>query len=155
MNENETIIVAAFKDEAAAAAAIQSLLEWDKRVRDVKLGTIGTVRRQAGKIKSEVAHSSFLKRGMPISADASRILAQVLTEDHIAVVVACDDFEATMVSDNLVRSGGQILASTYELTPQERAEEQKNIEDALAVQDMEEAAEKAKRPTSHNINRAL
>ncbi len=155
MNNNETVIVAGFPDRAAAEAAVTRLRQWDKRVGDVKLGVIGLVTNEDGVGKSEVVDSGFFNRKMPITDDAARVLGNELTGGRTAVVVACDDYEASMVSDSLVRDGGVIMASTYERTAEEIAAENKAVEQALAEEALEEAAEKAKISPNRNINRPV
>ncbi|RIK20980.1 MAG: hypothetical protein DCC51_06810 [Anaerolineae bacterium] len=138
MNDNETIVIASFADDASAEAAIEKLREWDKRVRDVKLGMIGLVRLVGGVTKSEVVYGGgIFKRSMPISDEATKALAQELG-DRIGVVVACDDYEASMVSDALVRDGGKILVNTYERTAEEKAKELKNVEAARMERSIDE-----------------
>ncbi len=152
MNSNETIVVAAFPDGAAAEAAIENLRQWDKRVRDVKLGVIGKVTYEDGATTAEVVHGGLFNRAMPISDDAVRVLGQELSGGRVAVVVACDDFEMSMVSDSLVRDGGRILATNYERTDEEIAQENEAVEDALTEQAIEEAAERAKLSPNRNIH---
>lgn len=152
MNANETIIVAAFVDEAAAEAAVENLRAWDERVRDVKLGVIGKVFYEDGAIRTKVVHGGLFNRSMPISDEAVRTLGQELSGGRVAVVVACDDFEASMVSDSIVRDGGQVLATNYERTDEEIAQENEAVEDALTEQAIKEAAERAKLSPNRNIN---
>lgn len=138
MNDNETIVIASFADDASAGAAIEKLREWDKRVRDVKLGMIGIVRQVDGATKSEIVYGGgIFKRSMPISDEATRVLAQEL-DQRVGVVVTCDDYEASMVSDALTRDGGQILVNTYERTAEEKAREQKNVEATRMEQAIDE-----------------
>ena len=123
MNKNDAVIVGAFPDEAAAEAAIDALREWDKRSREVKLGVIGLVHHVDGVTTADIVHGtfgSFFSRKLPISDDAVRVLGQEL-DGRVAVVVACDDFEADMVSDLLTRGGGSILARRGEHTAEEAA----------------------------------
>lgn len=155
MNNNETIIIAGFPDRAAAEAAVTRLRQWDKRVGDVKLGVIGVVTNEGGAVKSEVVDSGLFNRKMPITDDAARVLGNELAGGRAAVVVACDDFEATMVSDSLVRDGGVIMASTYERTAEEIAAENEEVDQALAEEALEEAAEKAKLSPNRNIHRPV
>jgi len=155
MNDNETIIIAGFADRLAAEAAVTRLRQWDKRVDDVKLGVIGVVTNEGGVVKSEVIDSGFFNRQMPITDDAARVLGNELAGGRVAVVVACDDYEASMVSDSLVRDGGVIMASTYERTAEEIAAENKAVDQALAEEALEEAAEKAKLTPNRNIHRPV
>lgn len=155
MNANETIIVAAFVDEAAAEAAVEKLRAWDERVRDVKLGVIGKVFYEDGAIRTKVVHGGLFNRSMPITDDAVRALGQELSGGRVAVVVACDDFEASMVRDSIVRDGGRMLVTNYERTEEEIALENEAVEDALTEQALEEAAEKAKLAAGRNLNRPL
>lgn len=153
MNKNETVIIAAFADDTAAEAAIDALRDWDKRVREVKLGVIGRVHYVDGVVKADVVHGGLFNRSMPITDDAVRVLAQEL-DSRVAVVVACDDYEAAMVTDSLTRGGGRILASTYERTAEEKEKEEKEVAEALTEQAIRSAAGKAKDP-GRSTNRPL
>lgn len=154
MNKNKTIVVAAFSDEPAAERAADNLREWDKRVGEVKLGTIGLVHMVEGVIKADVIHGSLFHRSLPISAEALRVLAQELG-NRVALVVACDDYEAQMVVDNLTRDGGQVVANTRDHTDEERAEEAEEVNKALVEQAIYEAATQAKLSPGRNIHRPL
>lgn len=155
MNKNETVIIAAFADEVAAEVAIENLRQWDKRVRDVKLGTIGMVTNNGGIIESKVVHGSLFNRSMPISQNAERVLAQELSGGRVAVVVACDDFEAAMVSDSLTRNGGRILAHTDERAKEDMDKEAEVAAQALAEESLKKAAAQAKQKASPNVNRPV
>lgn len=154
MNKNETVVIAAFADEPAAARAADNLREWDKRVREVKLGVIGLVHMPEGVIKADVLHGSLFHRAMPISDDALRVLAQELG-DRVALVVACDDYEAEMVVDSLTRDGGEVLANTHDRTDEERAKEAEDVNQALMEQAIHEAATQAKLSPGRNIHRPV
>lgn len=155
MNSNEMIVIAAFTDGAAAEAAVENLRQWDKRVRDVKLGAIGKVYNDGGTVRSEVVHGGLFNRSMPITGAAVTTLGQELSDGRVAVVVACDDYEMSMVSDSLIRDGGRILATNYERTDEEIARENEAVEDALTEQAIREAAERAKLSPNRNINRPV
>jgi hypothetical protein len=155
MNKNETVIIAAFADDVAAETAIENLREWDKRVRDVKLGVIGTVKNEGGIVRSHVVHSGLFNRSMPISQDAERALAAELSSGRVAVVVACDSFEAGMVADSMTRDGGQILANADQRAEEASAREAEATAQALAEESLKEAAAAAKQKSIPNVNRAL
>jgi hypothetical protein len=155
MNKNETIIIAAFNDEAAAEAAVENLREWDKRVRDVKLGAIGTVKYDGGSVRSEVVHGGLFNRSMPISKDSERALAQELSDGQVAIVVACDNFEASMVSESLVRDGGRIMVMADERTKEDIAKGSKTVDQALAEDALKMAAAKTKQKGDQNLNRPV
>ncbi|MCA9867791.1 MAG: hypothetical protein KC410_15000 [Anaerolineales bacterium] len=154
MNRNETIVVAAFVDEVAVESAIETLREWDKRVDEVKLGNIATVWMSGGEIKTNVVSSGLLNRSVPISKDALRVLAQELG-NSVAVVVACGDYEAAMVSDSLVRSGGRILANTASLSSEETAKQQQEIAQALEEDAVKAGVEKVKRDAVDDVKRPI
>jgi hypothetical protein len=155
MNKNESVVVAAFSGEDGAEAAITHLQEWDDRVDEVKLGSILTVRMVDGVVESEVAHrgiwGSFFNRRTPIAREAIKALANELGS-RIAVVVACDDFESSMVADILTKDGGKILASTSGRTAEESAKEEKEIADALTENAIRAAVEKAKLSPNRGYN---
>ncbi len=154
MNKNDSVIVAAFPNEDAAEAAIVALREWDKRTGEVKLGVIGLVHHVDGATKADVVHGSLFNRSLPIGPDAVRVLGQELGSG-VAVVVACDDFEAQMVSDVMTRGGGEILARKGERTAEEIAKEERQINAALMDRAVFEAAEAAKISPNRNIYRPL
>ncbi len=154
MNKNETIVVAAFTDESAAVRAADNLREWDKRVREVKLGVIGMVHMVDGVIKGDVIHGTFFHRSLPISDDALRVLVQELG-DRVALVVSCDDFEAQMVADNLARDNGRVVVNTLDHTDEERAKEAKEVQEALMEEAVREAAVKVKLSPGRNINQPV
>lgn len=154
MNKNETIVVATFADEQAAERAANTLREWDKRVREVKLGVIGIVHMVDGVIKGDVIHGSFFHRSLPVSDDALRVLAQELG-DRVALVVSCDDYEAKMVADSLTRDDGQIVANTRDYTDEERAKEAEEVDKALMERAIHEAAEQARLSPGRDVYRAV
>lgn len=154
MNKNDSVIVAAFPNEAAAEAAIVSLREWDKRSREVQLGAIGLVHHVDGATKADVVHGSLFNRSLPISDDAVRVLGQEL-DSRVAVVVACDDYEADMVSDLLTRGGAELLARKGEHTRGEGAEEERKVDEALMERAIYEAVEAAKISPNRNIYRPV
>ncbi len=154
MNSNEIAVVAAFADEVAAESAVGILREWDKRVDEVKLGNIATVRMTNGEIKTDVVSSGLFSRSVPISNDAVRVLAQELG-NSVAVVVACSGHEAEMVSDTLLRAGGRILANTATRTPEETAKQQQIIDAALEEEAIRAGVEKVKRDAVDDVKRPI
>ena len=154
MKSNETAVIAAFADEAAAESAIEMLREWDKRVGEVKLGNIATVRMLNGEIKTDVVSSSLLNRSVPISNDAVRVLAQELGVS-VAVVVACDDYEAGMVADTLARAGGRILANTAIFSKEEVARQEQTVAKALEDEAIKDGVEKVKRDAISDVKRPV
>jgi hypothetical protein len=155
MSKNETVIIAAFADDAAAEAAIEKLREWDKRVRDVKLGVIGAVKNDGGAVQSKVVHGGLFNRAMPISSDAEKVLAQELSGGRVAVVVACDEFEAGMVAESLTSSGGRIMANADKRAKDDIAREGEASAKALAEESLRKAATEAKRKGDPNVNRPV
>ena len=75
-NKNENVVVAFFKDEAAAQNAIESLKSWDEADDDVKLGAIGTIVKDGDEIKTHVPHK--IGKGLTVGA-AVGIIAGALT----------------------------------------------------------------------------
>lgn len=134
MNDNDNILAYVFSDRAAAEAAAEALHEWDERVNDVKLGVIGLVYEEGGVVKSEVTHKAgFFKRSFPMSKEGVAALGTELTQGHVAVVVACDDYEVSMVQDSLTRGGGSLLAMRHERTAEEIADEAEAVRKAQAA----------------------
>lgn len=54
MNKNDRVMIALFKDEAAADQAVDELKEWDRARPDYKLGAIGKLQLVDGEIKTSV-----------------------------------------------------------------------------------------------------
>jgi hypothetical protein len=155
MNKNENALIALFINEAAADTAIANLREWDKRVGEVKLGQIGKVSNQDGRVETELVQTGLLQRDFPISKDAIQALGNELSGGQVAVVVKADDFEVKMVADSLKRDGGQVLVDTVERTLEEIAAEQKAVDEAFVEEAVDHLTEKNSRPTSYNINKAM
>jgi hypothetical protein len=80
---------------------------------------------------------------LPITKEGLRTLARELG-NRVAVVVACDDYEASMVSDILTRDGGRILVSSSGLTDEDIAKQEKEVSDALTEQAIRGLTDKAK-----------
>jgi hypothetical protein len=57
-NKNEQVIVAFFESQAIADAAAINLQEWDKSTEEIKLGAVGTIYKQDGKVKTRVGRKA-------------------------------------------------------------------------------------------------
>jgi hypothetical protein len=57
-NKNEQVIVAFFESQAIADAAAANLQEWDKATEEIKLGAVGTISKQDGKVKTHVGRKT-------------------------------------------------------------------------------------------------
>ena len=57
-NKNEQVIVAFFDSQAAADAASSDLQAWDKVNEEIKLGAIGTITKENGKVKTHVGRKT-------------------------------------------------------------------------------------------------
>ena len=75
-NKNQNVVVAFFKDEAAAQNAVDLLKSWDDADDDVKLGAIGTIVKDGEEIKTHVPHK--IGKGATVGA-AVGIIAGALT----------------------------------------------------------------------------
>ena len=75
-NKNNNVVVAFFKDEATAQAAVEALKTWDKADDDVKLGAIGTIVKEGDKVKTHVPHK--IGKGATVGAVVG-IVAGALT----------------------------------------------------------------------------
>lgn len=76
MDKNDNVVVAIFEDQATAAAAIDRLKQWDKAAKDIKLGAVGLLYKEEGKVKSVIGHQSG--RGLKVGALVG-VIAGVLT----------------------------------------------------------------------------
>jgi hypothetical protein len=75
-NENNNVVIAFFADDAAAQSAIEGLKTWDKINEHFELGTIGTIRKEGDKIKTQVGRKTG--KGAAIGA-AVGVIGAVLT----------------------------------------------------------------------------
>src|SRR4051812_19874131 len=57
-NKNENVIVAFFKDNAAAESAVTALQNWDKANEEIQLGAVGTISMEKGKVKTNVGRKT-------------------------------------------------------------------------------------------------
>jgi hypothetical protein len=57
-NKNEQVIVAFFDSKTAADAAINDLQAWDKANDEIKLGALGTLVKENGKVKTNVGRKT-------------------------------------------------------------------------------------------------
>lgn len=134
MNDNENCVVAYFVNEAAADAAVVELRKWDDRVKDVKLGTIGKIFREAdGTVKVDIIHKGgIFKNHLHLSdADLATIGAE-LKDALVAVAVNADDYEVSMLETNLRVAGGSVIALGNVFDAEERAEADKQHKNDVA-----------------------
>ncbi len=57
-NKNHQVVVAIFESEAAAESARDALKSWDKASEDIKLGAIGIITSENGKVKTHVGRET-------------------------------------------------------------------------------------------------
>jgi uncharacterized membrane protein len=72
-NKNHNVVVAIFDSEAAAESARDALKSWDKASDDVKLGAIGIITFDKGKVKTHVGHQ--VGKGAAVGATVGVIAA--------------------------------------------------------------------------------
>lgn len=78
------VVLAFFKDEAAAEAAVAELKAWDKIEDDVKLNAIGVLALDAnGKVKTRKLGSRNVQRGAGIGV----LLALILTGGSFGLII--------------------------------------------------------------------
>lgn len=128
MNKNENVVIAIFSSAAEAEAAVERLKNWDKNVKDVKLGAIGQVSYEGGRIKTHLVSGGILNRSFPMSDEAVLALGNELADGKVAVAVAGDDYEVSLVKQNLEAAGGKIISAQFEQTAKELKTEKKAIE---------------------------
>jgi len=76
MAKNKHLVLAFFKDEAAADNAASDLKAWDKQTKSVKLGSIGVMAKDAkGKVKTQKLGSRAYKQGAGIGVILGLIAA--------------------------------------------------------------------------------
>jgi uncharacterized membrane protein len=57
-NKNDQVVVAFFASQDAADAAIDTLQSWDKASEEIKLGAVGTITKENGKVKTKVGRQT-------------------------------------------------------------------------------------------------
>lgn len=57
-NKNEQVIVAFFDSKVAADTAVSDLQAWDKANEEIKLGAVGTITKENGKVKTHVGRKT-------------------------------------------------------------------------------------------------
>jgi hypothetical protein len=57
-NKNEQVIVAFFNNKSAADNAVSALQAWDKASDEIKLGAVGTITKENGKVKTNVGRKT-------------------------------------------------------------------------------------------------
>lgn len=76
VDKNDIVLIAFFADEEAAKSAVDGLKIWDKSYDHIKLGAIGTMRKDGDKIKTHVGRKTG--KGMAIGATVG-VIGAVLT----------------------------------------------------------------------------
>jgi hypothetical protein len=144
MNDNENCVVAYFVNEAAADAAVVELRKWDDRVKDVKLGTIGKILRDAsGKVKVDIVHGGLFKNHLHLSdADVATIGLQ-LDGTKVALGVNADDYEVSMLKTNLEMAGGSVIPLGDVYDAEEKAAAAKAADEASQQMKFEGTTDRA------------
>lgn len=132
MNSNENCVVAYFENDAAADAAVSRLRQWDERVKDVKLGTIGKIFRGEKGVKVDIVHGGLFNRSLRLNETEANIIGNYLTGTLVALAVNADDYEVSMVKSNLEMAGGSVVAFADPYDSDERAQEEAAARDAAA-----------------------
>ncbi len=57
-DKNEQVIVAFFNSQEAGDAAVADLQAWDKATEEIKLGAVGTIRKDGDKVKTNVGRKT-------------------------------------------------------------------------------------------------
>jgi hypothetical protein len=134
MNDNENCVVAYFVSDALADNAIAELRKWDERVKDIKLGTIGKILREAdGTVKVDIIHKGgMFKNHLHLSDTDLATIGAELKDAMVAVAVNADDYEVSMLETNLRVAGGSVipLGNVYDTV--ERAEAEKQLKNDIA-----------------------
>ena len=84
-NENDNVMIAFFADLAAAESAIEGIKNWDRINDHFELGTIGTIRREGDKIKTDVGRRTG--KGAKVGAVVG-VIAAVLTGGASLIITA-------------------------------------------------------------------
>lgn len=137
MNTNENSVVALFPNQEAADQAIEHLIKWDKASKDVKLGAIGKVTLESGKIKADVVHGAIFNRALHLDDATVTACTPFLDDEKVIVVVRSDDYEVSLVRSNLQMTGGALPQFIDPYTDQERADEAEAVEDAINIRNFD------------------
>ena len=105
---NATSVCAVFDDMESAQQAIDELHTWDKRVKEVKLGAIGTVALHDGQPKPKVHVGGIFSRALHLSNEDLSTIGTVIDGGKVAVVVPTDDHEYSLVRTHLEKQGGKL-----------------------------------------------
>jgi hypothetical protein len=114
INENNNVVIAFFADRAAADSAVEGLKIWDKVNEQFDLGTIGTISKEGGKIKTSVGRKTG--KGAAIGA-AVGVIGAVLTGGASLI--------ATTVGGGVL---GHFFKKSMNLTQEEIAEIGKELD---------------------------
>src|SRR3954466_462486 len=75
-NENEHVVIALFPDQMTADIAVETLKGWDDARDEIKLGAVGTLSKENGKVKTHVGGKMGMGSGL---GAAVGVLAAVLS----------------------------------------------------------------------------
>src|SRR4051812_18673355 len=57
-DKNDFVVIAIYGNDNAANEAIESLKDWDRANKDIKLGAIGTIKKDGDKIKTDTGRNT-------------------------------------------------------------------------------------------------
>ncbi len=143
MNTNENSVVALFPNQAAADEAIEHLVKWDKASKDVKLGAIGKVTLENGKVKGDVVHGGIFNRSLHLDDEMVAACTEHLDDEKVVVVVRSDDYEVSLVRSNLQMAGGALPQFINPYTGKELADEQEALKDGLQIRNFDKGVDQA------------
>lgn len=137
-NKNDNVVVALFPSRATAESARDQLQSWDKADDSVKLGHMGIITKEDGKVKTRVPRSwgkgmvvgavaalltpitlvggvvaggavgGFFKKNLNLSKEEAQMIGDHLDEGGAALVVTLDQAEVQATTDQLVSYGGKV-----------------------------------------------
>lgn len=137
-NKNDNVVVALFPNREAAEAARTQLQAWDKADESVKLGHMGIITKEGGKVKTRVprnwgkgmvvgavaalltpigliggvaaggAVGSFFKKDLNLTKEEAQKIGDHLDEGGAALIVTLDEAEIQPATDQLVSYGGTV-----------------------------------------------
>lgn len=133
MASNENCVVAFFPDGIWADAAVGKLRQWDERVKDVKLGTIGKIfRGENNKLIVDIVQTGgLLERKLHLNDEQLTVIGNYVTGGLVAVGVNADDYEVAMLKTNLEMAGGSVVPIGEVYDEKELAEARKALDDAI------------------------
>jgi uncharacterized membrane protein len=108
-NKNEHVVIALFPDQISAEIGVNSLKDWDEASKEIKLGAVGILSKENGKVKTHLSNKMVVGTGLGVAVG---VIAGVLSGG------------LTLIGGMLVGalaggSVGAFMKQSLDLTPEE------------------------------------